>query len=473
MTKRWWQSYGCYALLIIACSIAFRLLFFIVFLKDNPCQLMYDAAHYHYPAVSLMHGQGFFVDGSPYFYRMPGYSAFLSGCYRLFGLNLTYALLFQLVVSSCLPLLLFFLVRILYPKQLKAAFIAAAVAVLHPGLLIFSGLVMTEALFLILFVSYLLIFFYFMHSSTKAYWMIIAGVLLGIMSYFRPVGHYVLGYSVLVLLVQQMAWNKKIMRVIGLSAGWIAVILPWLLRNYRLTGYFFLHTLTGPHLMNHMAVRIVMDHDHGEWHYARQVVEQELKGSVALIEARRRRPVLEIEESRCAEQIALKHMWRAPLITIKLLFSNMIKSCASLYGAELLMIDAHGRLPDYQEQRSPLDMIKRFLRPSVNNRWIILALYYELFLGLLLAVGLLYWLVMRWRSKVRDQYTLINVGFVLLFIGLSSICGFARLRLPIEPLIIIYASLGIAHFYFSSSHDDDSHAIISSLVDFQAEQSRF
>jgi hypothetical protein len=35
------------------------------------------------------------------------------------------------------------------------------------------------------------------------------------------------------------------------------------------------------------------------------------------------------------------------------------------------------------------------------------------------------------------QVTIVAIGFTIIFVGLSSLCGFARLRLPIEPFFIM------------------------------------
>ncbi len=138
-------------------SFIIRLIFLNLFLADNPCQLMYDSAHYHNPAVSLVQGKGFAVGDKPYFYRLPGYPLFLASCYKVFGLDVRSTLMVQLLLASLIPLLIFFLAQALFPKKTLIAWLAASCAVIHPGLLIFSGLVMTETLFVLFFTFFLLI----------------------------------------------------------------------------------------------------------------------------------------------------------------------------------------------------------------------------------------------------------------------------------------------------------------------------
>jgi hypothetical protein len=67
-------------------SLGIRLLFFKLFLYDNPVQLAFDSGQYHSVATSLVHGNGFSnPDGTPALYRLPGYPLFLAVGYSLFG----------------------------------------------------------------------------------------------------------------------------------------------------------------------------------------------------------------------------------------------------------------------------------------------------------------------------------------------------------------------------------------------------
>ena len=140
-------------------------------------------------------------------------------------------------------------------------------------------------------------------------------------------------------------------------------------------------------------------------------------------------------------------MLTRPWQTVKHICFNMIKTLCSLYSAELLMIDGEGELPPYCANRSLNSMIDRFLFPELHNKWIRAVIYYELFLMSFLMIGLIGFLV---QSLLHKKYFLLNIQLFLLcglFVGLSCICGFARLRLPIEPFFIIVASVFWIHFF--------------------------
>ncbi len=422
-------------------SLLLRLIFFQLFLVDNPCRLMYDAAHYHGPAVSLAQGKGFTVAEKPYFYRLPGYPLFLAGCYKLFGFDINRALMIQLVLAALIPLLIFFLVQVMFPYLLWVAWLAAGCAAVHPGLLIFSGLVMTETLFLLLFLLFLCLFF-FAFKQRNCYWLLmLAGIVLGMATLMRPVGQYVLLLSSGMLLVSRWSWGDKAKKILSLSSGWFVIIAPWLLRNYLLTGYVFFHTLAGPHFMNHAAVRLVMQRQGLSWQEAREQVYGQLKDLVMQEEQIKNRSLIEIEESRLAENLSVTYMRENPGRVLKNAIENMLKTMFSLYSSELLVMDAHGALPGYDQTRTWWEMLKRFLVPQVNNKKIIMVIYVEIILFLFLLLGFLGFFIRLIFYKKSHPEGWLGILFMALFVGLSLSCGFARLRFPGEPFLLIFASI--------------------------------
>lgn len=431
-------------------ALILRFLFFHIFLADNPCQLMYDAAHYHGPALNIAHGDGFTMMGKPYFYRFPGYSTFLAGCYTLFGIDVQKALYVQIIIAACIPLLIFFIARLFFPQQKLVWYSAALLAAIHPGYLIFSGLVMTETLFVVFFSLFIYLFFLACKRDRIFFLFFLAGLALGCATYMRPIGHYFVILASFMLLFGHQSLSNKIKGIIGLIAGWSMMVIPWILRNYYITGYVFLHTLGGPHFMNHTAIPLVMKTQHVSWQDARKQVYGELEALVAAKALAMGRQVLEIEESLLAETLATSYMQKNVCHTGKHALQNAFKTVFSLYSSELLVIDAHGDLPNYQE-RSLIEKIKRFLWPDLQNKLIIAVIYYELLLFIFLLIGFLGFLY-RWcfKEKSHREWWL-SILFMALFVGLSISCGFARLRLPYEVFMLIFASYCWVGYFNSSS----------------------
>lgn len=409
-----------FMLVVLSCAV--RLFFFLLFLKDNPCLLLFDSGHYHTAALHLAQGQGFVgADGLPYFYRLPGYPLFLALCYTLFNFNVLCTLIAQMVLASFIPLCVFFLSLKLFPDDMRCAKAAALITALHPGFLILSGLLMSETLFILLFLLFFLVLLPNCFFS--------AGVLLGLATLIRPVGLPLILLACIVTFIVKRNYFFSL----TLFAGWAAIVGTWLLRNFLLTGSIFLHTLSGPHLLNHGAVRVTMAAQHISYQQAKQQMQQQFESMQRSVAP------TEIEHSRLAEKLALQTMLKQPIQTIKLCINNVIKTIFSLYSSELLVIDSGGQLPTY-DQRSVKDMLSRFLLPHLTNTKIIFVIYLEILLHLLLLIGALGFFLSALITKNFLPQALIMGAFIILFLALSCFCGFARLRLPVEFFLIIMAT---------------------------------
>ena len=154
-------------------------------------------------------------------------------------------------------------------------------------------------------------------------------------------------------------------------------------------------------------------------------------------------PLSEIERCNLAEQVAFSYYKKYPLFTLRHWLTNIVKTCFSLHSAELLYIDSEGKLPPYDSSRGWLSAFKRFLLPNVNAGFIKLVIYYEIIFFLLLVIGWFGFLMRAWYTYESLDVALKVLPFVGMFIVASLACGFARLRLPVEPFIMI----GSLHFW--------------------------
>jgi hypothetical protein len=476
-----------YLLIIFVSALLVRVGFYYLFLANNPIVLAYDCGQYHAVAQQLANGLGFInPDGSPHLYRLPGYPLFLALCYRLLGWGYHGALAVQVVLASCIPVLGFYLARLLLPQVALVPYVVAGVLTIHPGLLIFSGLVMSETLFLLMFLLFLLLYVRLLQRPAQ-YWYAAcgAGVVFGLASLIRPVG-----LPLIIVLLVGLLWRclriklsddphgsirwplvlsarearvskdrpalttsrslyTLIFRIgisIGLLVGWLAVVGYWVLRNALLTGVWCLHTLTGPHLLNHGAARVVAAAAPCSYVQAQKVVQQQLGHALAQAKQQRGHELSSPEVCQVMEALAVHTLWQHPWQAVKLGAVNVTKTVLSLYSSELLCIDAGGALPSYDPGRGWSAAIKRFVAPTVHNRWIVWVIYSEILLHLLLLFGCIGYGYQLARGRWPLVPSLLMLSLIALFVALSCLCGFARLRLPIEPFLVVMA----AAFYTSS-----------------------
>ncbi len=431
---------------IFILALILRLIFFFTFLRygDN-AWLPFDSDQYYRIAQNLCAGKGIcFSIGQPEMYRLPGYSLFLAPC-LMYG-SIMCALLVQIILSCLIPLLIFFLtLRLNF--SLSCARFAAVMSCLHAGFITYAGMVATETLFLIFLLCFFIIFLPCINvlrcSSSPVcslLRMCAAGGILGILSLIRPVGHYVLILSA-IMLVLGMPWREAFKKIGVLILGWIIVVAPWLARSFMLCGALCFHTLPGLHFLQYTAAYIIMERDHCSYAVARPLLMNQRDMAFAQEKRHKKRPLTEYEECCCAQKIARSYVVNYPWLFLKTACVQMLKTCFGLYAAQLLMTDAD-RWPTYTYQTTLWTKIKRFLVPDVRHRFLIFFIYYEILLWLLLLIGLGGALIAAWHDSMTRCALAKSLPFMILFIGITLAYGCARLRVPLEPFMVIFSGVG-------------------------------
>jgi 4-amino-4-deoxy-L-arabinose transferase-like glycosyltransferase len=440
------KSETCNSFFLFIVALLVRIVAIAGYFQYNPCMLLYDAGHYHALAVRLTQGLGYVgADGASYFYRLPGYPLFLAACYNFFGEHPIAALCVQAFVGALIPIILFFLTRLIFKDAPAVGYLAAFVCCVHTGYIIYAGLVMSETLFAFLFILFCLVFFHALENKGRAIYQGllfgIAGLILGLASLVRPVGIFVLllGIGYIFFFYHRLV-AEKILASVAISVGWLAVVGVWLLRNFLITGYLFFHTLSGPHFINHVAIKLEMAHEHCSYVQARDhvyhLVEQKIQEQVT----QKNRPLLEIEECLVMEKEAARYMAKNYCAALKLFCENIIKTACALYSSELLVIEAQGTLPNYEAGTCWINKVKKFLIPAGMSWLICWWIWYEIFIWMLIALGCSGFLIASLGDKKRMKIVVQVIPFVVLFLGISLACGFARFRLPIEHFLIMLAS---------------------------------
>jgi hypothetical protein len=249
------------------------------------------------------------------------------------------------------------------------------------------------------------------------------------------------------ILIAKSNFKTKAKSATAVILGVFLTLGPWVMRNYILTGYIFMHTLSGPHFLNHVAVRLCMMREKITYAQAQYKVYSELKALEATKISALGRPLQEIESCKIKENLATAYILKDPLLACKFFISNMLKTVFGLYSSELLVIDSHGQLPPYANNRSVKEILKRFLLPEVNNKFIIPVIYFEIIFLLFLLIGFLLFMI---RSIFDTENLCVLVKTAPLigcFVLITLACGFARLRLPIESFLIILACKGWEYIF--------------------------
>jgi 4-amino-4-deoxy-L-arabinose transferase-like glycosyltransferase len=207
---------------------------------------VWDGHYYHLGASRIAAGLGYSEDVLQHGVRIwkawthypVGYSAFLSLFYRIFGDHLLVAPLLNALLGAATAILIHRIA--LYHLGAGRARIAGAIAALHPGLIAYCPLVMTEiptAFLLVLLVWTLLRFRGHWHAA------ILGGLLLGVLTLMRPASLLLVP---LVALSEARPVRIAVLRAAAALGIALLVVAPWTIRNcVRMDGCALVSTNGG------------------------------------------------------------------------------------------------------------------------------------------------------------------------------------------------------------------------------------
>jgi hypothetical protein len=502
------------ALLVVA-AFALRAVVFWGYLAHDNRYWQVDTATYETLAQELAVNNRFATpDGTPNVYRLPGYPLFLATVYKVVN-NPLAALWVQILLASFIPLLVFFLAGVLFPGRRRTAWAAALITTVHLGYVLYAGFMMTETLFVLLFLAFLIVFcrmallarrrhpkrsdpgmcsnslraacFYDLlplnlaakgqafvqfyddmiepdfacacstrhPQDSSGLEVFFAGMLLGFASLVRPVGHYLIVVAVVILLFAGCDRFKQLGECVVLSFGWFVVVGAWLLRNALLFGHVFFHTLPGGHFLYLSAARVVAADKNISYQDARVHLRSVIQEREAASIKNLGRKLDQYEVCTLHEKLALETFRHAPLTALKFWMQDMARTTLSLYSAELLYLEsARAKISYFATGRPIKDWFMRYLQPQTEKLWLKILIWSEILFHLLLLLGTAFFCgcaLLRRSHRVLNVFWIV-MPFIALFIVLALSGGYARMRLPMEFLMIILACSIIKKEHHSMSN---------------------
>lgn len=192
---------------------------------------VWDGHYYHFGAERIAAGLGYSEDvwvrghlvWRPWVHYPVGYSALLGAAYKLFSSNLLVAPLLNALFGTLLAVATYRLAR--YFLSTPRARAAGALVALHPGLIAYSALVMTEVVAALLSVLVGLCLLAF-RGRVQA--LVIAGLVLGVAVLVRPAFLLLLPLVPFTQPGGVLRWLRNLALVSALT---LAVVLPWTFRN--------------------------------------------------------------------------------------------------------------------------------------------------------------------------------------------------------------------------------------------------
>jgi 4-amino-4-deoxy-L-arabinose transferase-like glycosyltransferase len=225
--KRPWAEDRFFTLCAFLVALLPRLYVALVYAREP----VWDGHYYHFGALRIAQGLGYSEDvdiggvltWKPWCHYPVGYSAFLGGLYRLLGSRLWVAPVANALVGAITVALVHRLARRwLGPGRAR---MAAVLTALHPGLILYTGVVMTEGLTAL---SLVLVGFCAVSFRTPTWAGIGSGVALGLGALVRPT---TLLAGPLLMAVFRGGRRRVLGTTVIAALACVGTIIPWTLRN--------------------------------------------------------------------------------------------------------------------------------------------------------------------------------------------------------------------------------------------------
>lgn len=408
-----------------------------------------DSNDYHIGTLCLSYGFGMCRPdtGEPHFWRTPGYSAYLVPFYRLFPPHGSQfgdaaqaqkaSIWFAIMVSSLIPIILLYL-ALLLTQNSAIAYITAFIAVFHLGLVLTSGYLLTESIALTPF--YLFLYYFYKSIKTGNYKLLrLAAFMLAIYTWIRPMGSYIaIVACIIMLLFLQGNLLFRCKRVALFICCFLLLLSPWYIRNYYYTGYWFFCPMFGAYLNSFCAPRIVSTIANIELLDAWKRLNSQ--AHVSYIQQKQHyfaQYGLYLPKEFVCGQIAWPIFLGHPVLATYDWMREVLKTTFDLYASQLVAFVQGCFFYDPLIEYLSVKVADCLYAVPIPLPMRIIA-YIELLYAIWLWVGLLYGLMVSnkqyrlwWPSVLMCAATVFMTGGF----------GYARLRLPIEPLMIILSCM--------------------------------
>ncbi len=211
--------------------------------------------------------------GEPEFERTPGYPLFIAVIFAITGRSVLAVALVQSVLSVMVAVPMFLLARRLFNE--RVAVVAVVLLLVDPLSMYFGSLVMTETLatLLILSSTALLALLVDRGSSSMVGWFA-AGLLLAAATHVRP-GQYYLPLLVLALLLwtgRRFRWSirRTLCAAVALGLPVLVLVGGWQVRNADQIGSSRFSGIEAVNMMKYRAAGVVAEQEGGDWRQVRR-----------------------------------------------------------------------------------------------------------------------------------------------------------------------------------------------------------
>ena len=390
-----------------------------------------DSQEYANLSDSIISGKSFVLDGKAETLRAPGYPSFVA-IFKPFGGYFT---------VTFIQIILVFLISILIRKigilffSKKVGEMSAIIFLLNPVTLYLSLVILTDMLFLFLFLSG----FYLIASLNKEniyknnlIKIILISLLFSIAIYVRPMGIFALPIFIAPFFISKLSLRDKLKSIVVVISIIFLAVLPWIIRNYRLTGVADFSSFKAINLA-YYAVPMFLSHiNHTSIAEERIILEKKI--GVPQDEWKNLKYSKQV--SGVAEKIILSHPFSYFIYhtesSIPFLFSSPIQEVLNTYRSSMdIRVPFEPGAINYLMNKE----WKLFFGSITKDWWKLIERIFMIFVYLIALYGF-------WKEK-RNLYVWIFLFIPIYLMLLAGPAGNARYAIQAFPFILLLCSAGL------------------------------
>lgn len=444
---------GVFLAVLLVVVVVVRIAIFFAVQAAEPARIIgEDTESYLSPAKALFVGGAFTSSPQPQSppetIRTPGYPAFIASLFFLFGPTLRPVIIAQIIFSAATLLFASLIANSLWGH--RAALASALLLALDPISLLASQMVLSDSLFTSLLTAALWAGFRALHGpEARPRWLLLFGSLLALATLVRPISYYLIGPVLLVVVLSGLTagrpWRSLVAIIFAIALPWAVLVGGWQLRNFLTAGSAEFSHIRGINLLLYRGAAIVSARDGISFEEARELLERSLGTRDG-----------ETTAARCdryaREGAAL--IAHHPLLFLR----DQLRGLA-----RMLAVPGEGDLLKYLgiaiPATGPAGDLLRLEGREFLRRWIAghlaLLLVFSLTLAYLLfvyacAARAVASLAAADRSAVYCHLLLVGTAVYLLVVSAGPE-AYARFRIPLMPILAIYAGGFLAVFFRPSA----------------------
>ena len=371
--------------------------------------------------------------------RVPGYFLFLAAIVSIFGENFLPVLVIQSVVDSVSCVMIGALGFYIYPKHWR---IFGWLAAIWPNLIIHSGMILGDSLFVFFFVWFLLSFTSFLHKPTILA-AVATGAALGLATLVRPTTQFIILLTPLllplVLIISKMKIRETIFNSFVIFVVSIVCVAPLLIKNGVKYDSFALTSQNGSHLQNWVASEVVMLRDGIGREEALKLLQAKNETALTALPPSQQNNPFVLSEKQV--ETALYEIVATPA---HIVLKSWLQGAAINLAAPALMIDKRVRQLPHISFASDTrgDLFARTWEFTSGSSSIYVSALIISGAGAII-VSLLQFFGFLVQLRVNLLLAVLSALTIAYFLIINGPVGSPKYRLPIEPILIIWFSCAL------------------------------